>query len=113
MNLLCSLLIASLAFASACTYENCDHQDNGSCGTACCRLVFYIQGEDTVAVMNKMNETINAGGPDGRYISMMTAEGTLTFGGKEYANSFLMCHTSIFNIYAFRVTYHNISIYLC
>eukprot|EP00286_Rhodomonas_abbreviata_P001820 CAMPEP_0181289338 /NCGR_PEP_ID=MMETSP1101-20121128/831_1 /TAXON_ID=46948 /ORGANISM="Rhodomonas abbreviata, Strain Caron Lab Isolate" /LENGTH=134 /DNA_ID=CAMNT_0023393557 /DNA_START=252 /DNA_END=656 /DNA_ORIENTATION=+ len=36
--------------------------------------------EPVADVMNKLNTSLTAGGPDGRYIPMMTAEGTLTFG---------------------------------
>lgn len=66
----------------------CSHQPHslllfftkGSCGTACCKLEFFIDGETTTEVMNKMNSTIGMKGPDGLYIPMDTAEGTLTFG---------------------------------
>jgi hypothetical protein len=39
-----------------------------------------VKGESTTEVMNKLNSSIMDGGPDSRYIPMMTAEGTMTFG---------------------------------
>jgi len=74
------LLIASISSANACTLDGCDHPDCGSCGNACCSLLITIQGESTESVMNKLNSSITeGGGPDNRYIPMMTASGTMTF----------------------------------
>ena len=78
-SLVCSLLL-SLTSTSACTFDKCQNVDEGSCGTACCKLYFFIDGESTSDVMNKMNSSIVQGGHDGLYIAMPTAEGTLTFG---------------------------------
>ena len=75
--ILASILATS---AAACTFDNCLNVDSGSCGTACCKLQFLIEGETTTEVMNKMNSTIEMKGPDGLYTPMMTAEGTMTFG---------------------------------
>lgn len=76
-----TILAASLATtALACEFDNCDNVDNGSCGDACCKLHFLIEGESTTSVMNKLNSSIEMKGPDGLYTGMMTAEGTMTFG---------------------------------
>jgi hypothetical protein len=76
-----SILISTLATtAVACTFDNCNNVDEGSCGTACCKLEFLVEGETTTEVMNKLNSTIGMKGPDGLYTPMQTAEGTLTFG---------------------------------
>jgi hypothetical protein len=76
-----SILAASLATsAAACDFDNCQNVDSGSCGTACCKLEFLIEGETTADVMDKLNATIGMKGPDGLYAGMQTAEGTFTFG---------------------------------
>jgi hypothetical protein len=62
-----------------CSYPDCDYVDYGSCGNACCRLFLKIKNENSENVMKKLNSTIFSGGPDSRYISQMTAEGTLNF----------------------------------
>ena len=62
----------------ACDEARCNHPDYGSCGNACCKLSFNIPAS-TFEVMNKLNTTIFAGGPDGLYIPQMTAEGTASF----------------------------------
>jgi len=62
-----------------CTEVLCNHPDQGSCGNACCKLGFTLPFP-TVDVMNKLNASVVAGGPDGLYTPQMTAEGTLTFG---------------------------------
>lgn len=76
---LLSILAIVLSLTSACDYEDCDHLDFGSCGTACCRLSLFIQDETPDEVMVKLNSTLTDGGPDKRYIPMLTAEGTQTF----------------------------------
>lgn len=77
---LSAILTTALVSASACTFDKCKNVDEGSCGTACCKLNFYLEGETTTEVMNKLNSTLGASGPDGLYIPMPTAEGTMTFG---------------------------------
>jgi hypothetical protein len=73
------IVICICAAALGCTDVLCNHPDTGSCGNACCKLMFAIQAP-TETVMQKLNQSIVAGGPDGLYIPQMTAEGTLTFG---------------------------------
>ena len=73
------VIFAFMRGAIACDDALCNHPDSGSCGNACCKVSFVLV-ESTVSVMNKLNQTITAGGPDGLYIPKMTAEGTLTFG---------------------------------
>jgi hypothetical protein len=81
MKLTASVLaaVALAASSSACSLAGCDKPDSGSCGNACCSLTISIP-MTTTEVMNSLNATITAGGPDGLYTPMMTAEGTLTFG---------------------------------
>ncbi|GMI10927.1 hypothetical protein TrVE_jg5872 [Triparma verrucosa] len=98
------MLLAMLtSSAFACTLDGCDHPDCGSCGGACCKLSITIP-ESTESVMNKLNASIVAGGPDGLYTPMMTAEGTLTFGdlrpyGKPIDFIGQAVHTTINGVY--------------
>mmetsp|Transcript_356 Transcript_356/g.653 ORF Transcript_356/g.653 Transcript_356/m.653 type:complete len:176 (-) Transcript_356:161-688(-) len=82
MKFFMMITIATVCIMSilGCEFEGCDHVDMGSCGTACCRLSIFIDGETSTEVMNKLNSSLVLGGPDKLYIPMMTAEGTLTFG---------------------------------
>ena len=80
MKLRVPFLSSLLALGSACPYDDCDHLDLGSCGVACCKLSFDVAGESTEEVMQKLNSTIHAFGPDKRYIPMITAEGGMGFG---------------------------------
>jgi hypothetical protein len=71
--------IGLFSVVNSCTFDGCNHPDYGSCGNACCRLNILIEGEDTLAVMNKLNNSIVQGGPDKRYFAMITADDYLTF----------------------------------
>lgn len=73
------LVLVLCATVLGCTDVLCNHPDSGSCGNACCKLMFTLP-YPTETVMNKLNASIIAGGPDGLYTPQMTAEGTLTFG---------------------------------
>uniref|UniRef100_A0A7R9UEN9 Uncharacterized protein n=1 Tax=Pinguiococcus pyrenoidosus TaxID=172671 RepID=A0A7R9UEN9_9STRA len=64
--------------ASACD-KFCDFEDCGSCGNACCKLSYYVNGLSTEEVVKMLNKTLGAGGPDGHYAQVMTYEGTLGF----------------------------------
>merc|ERR1719510_1436738 len=58
---------------------DCQNNDCGSCGGACCQLEFEVE-EDTAATVMKLNASILGGGPDGSYVAQVTAEGPLGFG---------------------------------
>ena len=77
LSFLCAVLLVAI---DGCTYKDCDHPDFGSCGNACCKLVYNIEGLTTEATMNALSKTLLSGGPDGQYTPQMTAEGTLLFG---------------------------------
>jgi hypothetical protein len=74
------LVVLSMSCCAVSADNISNHPDEGSCGNACCRLGLFVRGETTSQVMGKLNASIVAGGPDSRYIPMLTAEGTLTFG---------------------------------
>ena len=65
--LLCAALSAMLSSASACSGEYCGRVDKGSCGNACCKLEWRFPGRDAVDVMEALNASLHAGGPDGLY----------------------------------------------
>eukprot|EP00968_Pinguiococcus_pyrenoidosus_P024383 scaffold4635_cov267-Pinguiococcus_pyrenoidosus.AAC.6 len=56
--------------ASACD-KFCDFEDCGSCGNACCKLSYYVNGLSTEEVVKMLNKTLGAGGPDGHYAQVM------------------------------------------
>merc|ERR1712156_104571 len=68
------LCIIFLNIAYACVPPDCDRPDYGSCGNACCKLQFTVQGS-TEEVAAKLNKTLDNGGPDGRYIKTRMASG--------------------------------------
>jgi hypothetical protein len=76
-----ALALLAVALVSACPDPTiCDsHQDDGSCGVACCTLQITVPGVSAEKAAQLINQTINATGPDQRYTPMMTAEGTLGF----------------------------------
>jgi len=59
--------------------EDCQNVDYGSCGNACCKMDFSVEGTST-SVMTQLNASLSNGGVDGNYELKMTAEGTLGFG---------------------------------
>jgi hypothetical protein len=65
--LLWAALSAMLSSASACSGEYCGRVDKGSCGNACCKLEWRFPGRDAVDVMEALNASLHAGGPDGLY----------------------------------------------
>jgi hypothetical protein len=72
-------VIGSCGSDSPSKVQDCQNVDFGSCGNACCKMDFEVKGT-TDEVMNKLNQTLSNGGPDGAYELQMTAEGTLGFG---------------------------------
>jgi hypothetical protein len=57
---------------------DCENVDYGSCGNACCSILVK-QAYEPAEVMNKINATLQNGGPDGYYTLQETAEHTLGF----------------------------------
>lgn len=58
--------------------EDCQNVDFGSCGGACCKLDFNVQGT-TKEVVNRLNMTLGTTGPDYYYWPQPTAEGVRGF----------------------------------
>lgn len=71
--------LAIFATAHACVPPNCDRPDFGTCGNACCRLLFPFPGKTDIAVAMSINSTMANGGPDGRYFIYPLAEGPVGF----------------------------------
>eukprot|EP00933_Yihiella_yeosuensis_P007497 TRINITY_DN112573_c0_g1_i1.p1 TRINITY_DN112573_c0_g1~~TRINITY_DN112573_c0_g1_i1.p1 ORF type:complete len:189 (-),score=35.35 TRINITY_DN112573_c0_g1_i1:89-655(-) len=59
--------------------SDCQNNDCGSCGNACCRLSFTVE-ESTEEAVKLLNESMAKGGPDGYYSRQKTAEGPIGFG---------------------------------
>jgi len=72
-------VIGTCGAASPSKVEDCQNVDVGTCGNACCTLIFAVQEAPEVA-MKLINNSLADGGPDGYYTLQMTAEGTLGFG---------------------------------
>lgn len=71
--LFCLVALSGIASSGACDFAECKNVDYGSCGNACCKLNVYIKGVRTVDVMDALNSTVVAGGPDNLYIPQPTA----------------------------------------
>jgi hypothetical protein len=76
-NMYFVLSFVLVGITNACLFDECDRPDFGSCGNACCRLNIYVQGENTVSVMNKLKGSISSGGPDNLYSPMLTSDNLL------------------------------------
>eukprot|EP00427_Karlodinium_veneficum_P021291 CAMPEP_0169119792 /NCGR_PEP_ID=MMETSP1015-20121227/31753_1 /TAXON_ID=342587 /ORGANISM="Karlodinium micrum, Strain CCMP2283" /LENGTH=198 /DNA_ID=CAMNT_0009182711 /DNA_START=44 /DNA_END=640 /DNA_ORIENTATION=+ len=57
---------------------DCQNVDLGSCGNACCKLLFTVK-EDPTPAMTKLNSSLAGGGLDGFYTLQRTAGGNLGF----------------------------------
>eukprot|EP01063_Lacrimia_lanifica_P024118 TRINITY_DN32081_c0_g1_i1.p2 TRINITY_DN32081_c0_g1~~TRINITY_DN32081_c0_g1_i1.p2 ORF type:complete len:188 (+),score=69.80 TRINITY_DN32081_c0_g1_i1:60-623(+) len=78
-------VLALVAATTACNGEShddpdCHHMDLGSCGTACCKLLFKFKATP-LAVKDSVQSVLSNGGPDGRYALTTTADGTFGFEG--------------------------------
>jgi len=71
--------VGSCGGANPSKVADCQNADMGSCGNACCKLLFTV-AEDPLSAMQKLNASFANGGADGLYTLQMTAEGTLGFG---------------------------------
>ena len=69
------VLAMLVAAVSACVAPDCENNDCGSCGNACCKLQFKLRGVTDVEAANAINRTISGGGPDGRYFVLPLAGG--------------------------------------
>lgn len=58
---------------------DCQHLDLGSCGVACCKLLFKFDAACPEDVKNNLMTAMSKGGPDGRFALQTTAEGTFGF----------------------------------
>merc|ERR1712203_1118083 len=71
-------IVGTCGLESPSKVEDCQNVDFGSCGGACCKLDFDVEGT-TVEVVNKLNLTLGTTGPDEYYWPQRTAEGSLGF----------------------------------
>ncbi|GAB5369989.1 hypothetical protein AAMO2058_001453500 [Amorphochlora amoebiformis] len=71
------LALAVAVACMACVPPDCDRNDCGSCGNACCKLNFMFPKHSNVEVAQAINSTIQNGGPDGRYFASPLAEGVV------------------------------------
>eukprot|EP01064_Diplonema_japonicum_P012580 TRINITY_DN199_c0_g1_i8.p1 TRINITY_DN199_c0_g1~~TRINITY_DN199_c0_g1_i8.p1 ORF type:complete len:184 (+),score=61.00 TRINITY_DN199_c0_g1_i8:58-609(+) len=83
MKAFCLVLLAS-GVAMACnggppTDPDCQNPDHGSCGTACCRMLFSYKNSSPTQVKDAIVTAMANGGPDGRYAWQTTADGTFAF----------------------------------
>jgi len=71
-------VVGTCGMESPSKVEDCQNVDFGSCGGACCKLDFNVQGT-TMEVVNRLNMTLSTTGPDYYYWPQMTAEGVRGF----------------------------------
>jgi len=74
------MLALILSAGLACVAPDCDRPDYGSCGVACCKVLVSFPNVSSASLMAKLNTSLAAGGPDGRFTLMPTAESPYGFG---------------------------------
>eukprot|EP01059_Diplonema_ambulator_P035240 TRINITY_DN821_c0_g1_i2.p1 TRINITY_DN821_c0_g1~~TRINITY_DN821_c0_g1_i2.p1 ORF type:complete len:206 (+),score=77.97 TRINITY_DN821_c0_g1_i2:57-620(+) len=79
-----ALVLLSCGVASACnggppTDPDCQNIDLGSCGTACCKMLFTYPNNTATQVKDSLFAALSNGGPDGRYAWQTAAGGTYGF----------------------------------
>ena len=72
--------LVTLGLAAACVPPDCDREDCGTCGVACCKLLLSFPQTSTVDLMNMLNSSLAKGGPDYRFVLQPTAEDQYGFG---------------------------------
>eukprot|EP01064_Diplonema_japonicum_P012576 TRINITY_DN199_c0_g1_i3.p1 TRINITY_DN199_c0_g1~~TRINITY_DN199_c0_g1_i3.p1 ORF type:complete len:184 (+),score=49.39 TRINITY_DN199_c0_g1_i3:108-659(+) len=78
------LVLLASGVAMACnggppTDPDCQNHDLGSCGTACCKMLFTYKNNTPTQVKAAIFATLANGGPDGRYAWQTTSDGTFGF----------------------------------
>mmetsp|Transcript_1658 Transcript_1658/g.3910 ORF Transcript_1658/g.3910 Transcript_1658/m.3910 type:complete len:421 (-) Transcript_1658:207-1469(-) len=83
----------------ASTVPDCQNNDMGHCGTACCNLLMTVD-EDATLAMKMLQHTLSQGGPDGMYKLKATAEGTSGFADlADYTNTMPLPFTNLTKLY--------------
>eukprot|EP00040_Diaphanoeca_grandis_P038628 m.256924 g.256924 ORF g.256924 m.256924 type:complete len:177 (+) comp34830_c0_seq1:1-531(+) len=72
-----ALALVTLTFA--CVAPDCDRPDFGTCGNACCKLMITFPGTPASKLVATLNDTLDNGGPDGRYSKSDLYEGVAGF----------------------------------
>ena len=76
--LISALLVLLGIVCKGCEPPDCNRQDCGSCGNACCNMVYFIN-DTTANVEKSLEKVFKNGGPDGRYTLQPMYEGGTGF----------------------------------
>ncbi|XP_078588805.1 uncharacterized protein LOC144869408 [Branchiostoma floridae x Branchiostoma japonicum] len=79
-----ALLCVTLVAVWGCQPPDCDRQDCGTCGNACCSLTFHFDGVTSESAYNKITTSLQNGGADKWYryiggVDMRTYNSTASF----------------------------------
>merc|ERR1719273_584118 len=69
------LLTCCVAIVSGCQPPDCDRTDYGSCGNACCNMMYHFEDVTVEKLQADMQKIFDNNGPDGRYTLQPTADG--------------------------------------